>query len=81
MCYPSYFWAVTGGISNEVAQKLLAICSLLDSWVFDRSGHSKTTNDVLTVNTSTSDCHHQNTQINILKCAYLRDVDANNVSY
>lgn len=76
MHYPSYFWAVTGGISNEVAQTMLVICSLLDSWVFDGSGHSETTNDVLTVKNPTSDCHHQNAQINIHKCAHLRDVDA-----
>lgn len=37
MHYPSYFGAVTGGISNEVAQTMLVSCSLLDSWVFDGS--------------------------------------------
>lgn len=68
MCYPSHFRAVTGGISNEVAQTMLVIFSLLDSWVFDGSGHNETTNDVLTVKTSTSDCHQQNAQINIHKC-------------
>ncbi len=52
MHYPSYFWAVTGDISNEVAQTMLVICSLLDRWVFDGSGHSETTNDVLTVKKS-----------------------------
>lgn len=69
-CSPSCFWAATGGISDERAQTMLVICSVLDSGAFDGSGHSKSTNDVLTVKTSTTGCQQQNTQIKMCKCKH-----------